>query len=67
MSVLGRHYLPSRYPDALPGGAPIDQYTAADSTVAIRDAERVAGFVNGVWQALRDAAAERSDDERERP
>jgi len=64
---LARHYLPSRYPDALPGGAPVDQFTTADSAVAISDAECVAGFVSGAWQALQDAAAERSDDERERP
>lgn len=64
---LARHYLPSRCPDALPGGAPVDQYTAADSTAAISDAERVEGFVSAAWQPLRDAAGEQAEDDWERP
>lgn len=53
---LSRHYLPSRYPDALPGGAPLDHYTAADSSQALDDANLVSDFVRRAWDGLRAVA-----------
>lgn len=38
---LARHYIPTRYPDAHPGGAPADRYARADALAAIADAEFV--------------------------
>ncbi len=65
---LSRHYLPSRYPDALPGGAPGDHYRQDDSRQAVTDAVAVLGFVDRWWQALATASsdAQGSSDEEER-
>ena len=52
---LGRHYLPARYPDAHPTGAPEDRYTAADARAAHDDAEALVGAVDAVASALRAA------------
>lgn len=38
---LNRLYIPTRYPDALPAGAPADQYFESDAQEAIADAEAV--------------------------
>jgi HEPN domain-containing protein len=38
---LDRHYVPSRYPNAHPSGAPRQQYTEADARQAVADAEKV--------------------------
>ncbi len=55
---LSRHYLPSRYPDALPGGAPGDHYGQDDSLQAVTDAVAVIGFVDRWWQALATASSD---------
>ena len=38
---LDRHYIPSRYPDAHPSGAPRQSYTERDARLAVEDAEKV--------------------------
>jgi len=39
---LDQLYVPTRYPDALPGGlAPVDAFSAAQARVALRDAGRI--------------------------
>lgn len=38
---LDRHYLPARYPNALPGGAPCEVYTKEDSKESIMQAEKI--------------------------
>jgi HEPN domain-containing protein len=58
LARLTRHYLPARYPDALPGGTPLDHYTAADSSQALEDAALISGFVRRAWDELRSAAEE---------
>lgn len=58
LARLSRHYLPSRYPDALPGGTPLDHYTSADSAQALNDATLVSDFVRHAWDGLRSAAGE---------
>jgi HEPN domain-containing protein len=55
---LSRHYIPARYPDAHPSGTPGAHYGPQDASIAIRDAEAVAGFVALCWQRLAEAAAE---------
>ncbi len=40
-----KHYIPPRYVDAFPTGAPIEQYREAEATQAIRDMEEVLDFV----------------------
>lgn len=50
---LGRHYQPTRYPDALPGGTPRGRYSAADAHQAIADAETILRGVDGVIARLR--------------
>ncbi|MDQ6909834.1 MAG: HEPN domain-containing protein [Actinomycetota bacterium] len=57
---LGRHYLPARYPDAHPTGAPEDRYTAADARAASDDAAAIVRAVDCVVERLRAADAERN-------
>ena len=39
--LLDRHFIPTRYPDNLPDGAPTDYYRAVDADEAIDAAERI--------------------------
>jgi HEPN domain-containing protein len=41
---LDRHYIPSRYPNAHPEGAPLDYYTEKDARSAVEGAERIVEF-----------------------
>lgn len=52
LARLGRHYLPSRYPDAVPGGTPADNYSDEDAAQALGDARLVMEFVAAAWAAL---------------
>ena len=38
---LDKHYLPTRYPNAIPGGVPYEVYTEYDSKESIRQAESI--------------------------
>ena len=40
---LDRHYIPTRYPNGLPGGSPFQSYSAEDLTSALADLEAVLG------------------------
>jgi len=42
---LDRHYIPTRYPNFHPEGAPMDYYTRQDAERAVRYAEEVVEFV----------------------
>lgn len=42
--LLDRHYIPTRYPDNLPDGAPTDFYREADAAAAIDAAGRILDF-----------------------
>jgi len=42
---LNRFYIPTRYPDAFPSGAPIQQFFDSDAQEALSDAEEVVRFV----------------------
>ncbi len=42
---LDEHYLPSRYPDALPEGVPAEQYDQDLAHEALEDAEQIIEFV----------------------
>lgn len=53
LARLGRHYIPSRYPDAHAAGPPSEHYTEADSRQAAQDARAVLAFVDGAWEGLR--------------
>jgi HEPN domain-containing protein len=52
MRRLGRHYIPSRYPDAHASGTAAAHYGQADSAEAIRDAEAIVAAVDRSWHAL---------------
>ena len=39
--LLDRHYIPTRYPNSHPQGAPMDYYTKQDAMEAVRIAERI--------------------------
>jgi HEPN domain-containing protein len=41
---LDRHYIPSRYPNAWPSGAPYERYSREDAEEALRDATRILEF-----------------------
>jgi HEPN domain-containing protein len=43
---LNRYYIPTRYPDAFPQGAPADQFFEEDARQALTDAEAVLAFAN---------------------
>ncbi|CAN5281194.1 HEPN domain-containing protein [soil metagenome] len=49
---LARHYIPTRYPDANPGGTPGQYYLATDSGQARDDAACVRHFVEEAWRQL---------------
>lgn len=49
---LSRHYIPTRYPDAAPGGSPGDYYGETDARTAREDAEAVLRFVDSTWSEL---------------
>lgn len=55
---LSRHYQPSRYPDALPGGTPRSRYVAGDAESAIADAAIVLRAMDDAIEALRAAGNE---------
>jgi HEPN domain-containing protein len=42
---LNRFYIPTRYPDAFPSGAPVAQFFEPDAREALADAEEVVQFV----------------------
>lgn len=42
--ALDKLYIPTRYPNGLPSGAPADYYTRAEAERAIADAEELVGF-----------------------
>jgi HEPN domain-containing protein len=49
---LSRHYIPARYPDAHPSGAPGAHYGASDAEEAIGDTVEVLAFVDRLWDGL---------------
>jgi HEPN domain-containing protein len=59
---LGRHYLPARYPDAHPTGAPEERYTPADARAACDDAGALIDAVDAMALRLRSADPGTSDD-----
>lgn len=44
---LDRHYIPTRYPNFHPEGAPMDYYSREDAERAVRYAEEVVEFCRG--------------------
>jgi HEPN domain-containing protein len=49
---LARHYIPARYPDAVPGEAPSSYYSERDARAARSDANLVLEAVQRWWTAL---------------
>lgn len=49
---LSRHYITSRYPDAVPGGVPEDHFDASDAEQALADSRAVIGAVDAAWGEL---------------
>ena len=41
---LDKHYIPSRYPNFLPEGAPLDYYTGPEARTAVEGAEKIIEF-----------------------
>jgi HEPN domain-containing protein len=56
---LARHYIPSRYPDAHPSGAPASHYTAGDAETAAADARSLVDAVDEAWEALEKASGDK--------
>ncbi len=52
---LARHYIPTRYPDAHPGGAPAARYEHADAMAAMSDVEALIGAIDAAWAQIADA------------
>jgi HEPN domain-containing protein len=49
---LSRHYITSRYPDAVPAGTPGGHYGPEDSRQALDDARSVLEAVDGAWTVI---------------
>jgi len=45
IAALDQYYIPTRYPNALPGGVPFEAYNAADGERALSLAEEALGIV----------------------
>jgi HEPN domain-containing protein len=45
---LNKLYIPTRYPDAFPSGAPIDMYNKLDADTSLKDAKEVIAFARRV-------------------
>ena len=58
---LSRHYIPARYPDAHPSGAPGAHYGCEDADQALADLATVLQHVDGVWATLSGPAAGNED------
>lgn len=65
LSALARDYLPSRYPDALPGGTPSGHYGSADAERALATAGDVLDAVDATWAAVLAAAEEHDEADRD--
>lgn len=50
--ILDRHYIPSRYPNFHPEGAPLDYYTKGDAEEAVKIAERIIKFCEDKISAI---------------
>jgi HEPN domain-containing protein len=57
---LGRHYIPTRYPDAHAMGTPADHYREADADAALADLETIEHAVDAAWTALQTEESEAS-------
>lgn len=53
---LSRHYIPARYPDAHPSGAPGEHYGAEDADQAVSDTRLVHDRLARMWSELAQAA-----------
>ena len=51
--ALDKHYIPTRYPNGFPAGAPMDYYTAEDSAKAIEDAEALVRYCESLLAGSR--------------
>ena len=51
--LLDRYYIPTRYPNGFPAGAPMDFYDQPTAEEAVRRAETILGFVGTQLEALR--------------
>jgi len=45
---LDKHYIPSRYPNGFASGTPADYYVIQDAEAAIRDADQIIRFCEGL-------------------
>lgn len=50
---LSRFYIPTRYPDAVPGAIPGVRFDAEDSSSALADARSILDSVQAGWRKLR--------------
>ncbi|RLI40992.1 DNA-binding protein [Candidatus Bathyarchaeota archaeon] len=50
--VLDRHYIPSRYPNFHPEGAPLDYYTREDAEEAVKNAEKIIKYCEDKIRAI---------------
>ena len=48
---LDRYYIPTRYPDGLPGTTPAEAYGSEDSEAAIKSAKSILSFVQSKLDA----------------
>jgi len=49
---LDKYYIPTRYPDGLPGGIPSDAFQKEDAVMAVEKSSRILDFVKRRFQSL---------------
>jgi HEPN domain-containing protein len=47
MAILDQYYIPTRYPNGLPGGLPFEVYTADQAATAVATCARVIELARG--------------------
>jgi HEPN domain-containing protein len=65
-SVLDGYYVPTRYPNSLPGGIPADVYTHQAATGAVDLASEAVGFVAALLAEAEQAATDAGEAEQSR-
>jgi HEPN domain-containing protein len=46
--MLDRYYIPTRYPDALPGGVPFETYDQEEAEAAVEDADSIVDVARSI-------------------
>ena len=57
LAILDQYYVPTRYPNGLPGGVPSEVYSRTQASAAVKIAQQVIAVVRRELRSQRDAGA----------